>query len=71
VTDEQPPRLVLLNGPPGIGKTTLAARYVRDRPLALALDIDTLRRALGQWEAHQEAAGLLARSLVVGSSRST
>ena len=60
---------MLLNGPPGIGKTTLAVRYVRDRPLALALDIDTLRRGLGRWEAHQESAGLLARDLALAMIR--
>ena len=60
---------MLLNGPPGIGKTTLAMRYVRDRPLALALDIDTLRRALGRWEAHQESAGQLARRMALAMIR--
>ena len=69
MTGREPPRVVLLNGPPGIGTTTLARRYVRDRPLALALDIDTLRRGLGRWEEHQEAAGQLARAMALAMIR--
>ena len=49
------PRLILLNGPPGIGKSTLAQRYVDDHPLALNLDIDELRAHLGAWEEHPES----------------
>lgn len=63
------PRLILLNGPPGIGKSTLASRYVSDRPLSLALDIDTIRRALGKWQEQPEAAGLLARAMAVAMAR--
>ena len=57
-------RLVLINGPPAIGKSTLARRYVADHPLALNLDIDAIRCSMGQWETHDESK-LLARALAV------
>ena len=59
------PRLILLDGPPAVGKTTLAERYVDDHPLALNLDIDSLRYevllrataedALGRFQDRREA----------------
>ncbi|MDQ6725014.1 MAG: ATP-binding protein [Actinomycetota bacterium] len=61
-------KLVLLNGPPAIGKTTLAARLVADRPLALLLDIDGIRCSMGQWEACDESKSL-ARLLAVQMAR--
>ena len=61
-------KLVLLNGPPAIGKTTLAARLVADRPLALLLDIDGLRCSKGQWEAREESKNL-SRVLAVEMAR--
>lgn len=48
-------RLILLNGPPAIGKSTLARRYVSDNPLALMVDIDAIRCSLGQWELHPDS----------------
>lgn len=56
------PALVHLNGPPGVGKSTIAAALVERRPLALALDIDVLRTALGGW-AEQPASKAVARDL--------
>ena len=41
------PRLLHLNGPPGIGKSTLARRYVEDHPQTLNCDIDVLRTLIG------------------------
>jgi predicted kinase len=42
--------LILLNGPPGIGKSTLSARYVERHPGTLNLDIDQLHRLVGGWQ---------------------
>lgn len=55
-------RLILLNGPPGVGKSTLAARYVADHPLALHLEIDAIRASLGGWQDIEESK-LVARRL--------
>lgn len=42
-------RLVVLNGPPGIGKSTLSARYADQHPGTLDLDIDRLHVLIGGW----------------------
>ncbi len=57
--------LILLNGPPASGKSTLAGRLVSLRPLALNLDIDLVRGQLGQWLDRPADAGLAARALAI------
>ncbi len=59
------PRLVHLNGPPGIGKSTLAHRYVAGHPLAFCLDIDSLRRRIGHWDQQEQESGKLARRMAL------
>ncbi|HEY2271243.1 MAG TPA: AAA family ATPase [Jatrophihabitantaceae bacterium] len=61
--------LILLNGPPAIGKSTLAERYVDEHPLALNLDLDGVRRMLGQWQERPIEAGLLARAMTLEMAR--
>ena len=56
--------LVVLNGAPGVGKSVLADRYADEHTLALVIDIDLLRRHLGQWET-MEASKQTARDLAV------
>jgi predicted kinase len=63
------PRLVLINGAPSSGKSTLAKRYVEDHPLTLALDIDVVRAMLGRWLDEPVEAGLLARRMALEMAR--
>lgn len=54
-------RLIHLNGPPGIGKSTLARRYVDEHPGVLNCDVDALRTFIGGWQSDFGAAGALIR----------
>jgi predicted kinase len=54
-------RLLHLNGPPGIGKSTLARRYVAEHPGVLNCDVDVLRTLIGGWASDFVAAGALIR----------
>jgi predicted kinase len=54
-------RLILLNGPPGVGKSTLAARYAAEHPGTLCLDVDLLRTMVGGWAEDYAGTGALVR----------
>ena len=54
-------RLLHLNGPPGIGKSTLARRYADDHPGTLVCDVDVLRTLIGGWRDDFARAGSLIR----------
>jgi len=54
-------RLIHLNGPPGIGKSTLARRYVDEHPGVLNCDVDVLRTLIGGWRTDFQTAGALIR----------
>lgn len=58
-------RLVLINGVPGAGKSTVAHLLARDKPLDLALDVDALKHSLGGWELDMTTSGYHARRLAL------
>jgi predicted kinase len=53
--------LIHLNGPPGVGKSTIARRYVVEHPGTLNCDIDVLRTLVGGWAEDFGTAGSLIR----------
>lgn len=59
------PSLLLLNGPPGIGKSTLARRHAVGRPGMLVLDVDVLRGLVGGSTDRFEETGALVRPLAL------
>ena len=54
-------RLIHLNGPPGIGKSTLARMFVDNHPGVLNCDVDVLRTLIGGWQEDFPRAGALIR----------
>ena len=63
------PLLILLNGPAGIGKTTIAQRYIDERPLALAVNGDDIIVMLGQWLRHEDEARKMVFSFTCDMTR--
>lgn len=62
-------RLVLINGAPGSGKSTLTQMYAETHSLTLALDIDVVRAMLGCWLDQLTQAGLTLTDPVEASTR--
>jgi predicted kinase len=58
-------RLILVNGPPGIGKSTIASLYADRHPGTLNLDIDHVRMLVGGWCDDFVGTGEIVRPLVL------
>jgi predicted enzyme related to lactoylglutathione lyase/predicted kinase len=58
-------RIVLINGAPGSGKSTVADLLAHDIRFSLALNIDVIKHSLGLWETDPTGAGQVARRLAL------
>lgn len=59
----------MLNGPLGIGKSTLAKRYAEDHPSTLMLDIDEVRKTLSHWREQKEESAAISKSMAIEMGR--
>jgi predicted kinase len=50
-------KLILINGPTGIGKSTIAQKIHHALPLSFLLDIDAQRRYISGYKEHREESG--------------
>jgi predicted kinase len=58
-------RLIHLNGAPGVGKSTIAERYVAEHPGVLNCDVDRLRCFVGGWQEAFGATGAIIRPVAM------
>ncbi len=48
------PKLIILNGPAGVGKNTIAELYMKDHSTSLIIDIDEVRRTIPDYRENRE-----------------
>jgi predicted kinase len=61
------PRLIHLNGAPGVGKSTLARTYGDGHPGVLVCEIDQLRTMVSGWRSDFHGAGALIRTAALAA----
>lgn len=52
-------KLILLDGFAGIGKTTLAHKYIAVHPLTMAIEGDEIMNMIGKWREHEPEARVI------------
>ena len=63
------PKLIILNGPLGIGKSTLAKKYGEKHPLTLQLDIDDVWSMISHWREEKEISSPISKKMAFEMAR--
>ncbi len=63
------PKLIVLNGPLGIGKSTLAKKYGENHPLTLQLDIDDVWSMISHWREEKETSSPISKKMALEMAR--
>ncbi len=63
------PKLIILNGPLGIGKSTLAKFYGEEHPLTLVLDVDNVWAMLSHWRQEKDISAPLSKKMAIAMAR--
>jgi len=63
------PKLIILNGPLGVGKSTLAKKYAEEYPLTLLLDIDEVWAMFSHWREKKEISAPLSKLMALEMAR--
>ncbi|MEK7510622.1 MAG: AAA family ATPase [Patescibacteria group bacterium] len=60
-------KLIILNGPPGVGKSTVAEKLHADMPLSLLIVVDTWRKQISEWREHRRESQVLAYKMTLAA----
>lgn len=52
-------KLIIINGPAGVGKTTVAKKLHTEIPFSFLLDLDEQRNFISEWREHRREASIL------------
>lgn len=63
------PKLIILNGPLGSGKSTLSQKYADGHPSTLNLDIDNVWSMLGCWREQKDVTGPISKKIALAMAR--